>query len=135
MTKKILQKIFKRISYSLFALIYGKIVKSINFDSDSRINTQIIKKNSNLTYKVYAIKNGRLYTDRIQDTAILIDNFIISGPSFQYRKNVNSSAKLNIVFTKGTPRKLKKISGKVLSLLTGGGGNNYYWHWLYDVLP
>ena len=135
MTKKILQKIFKRISYSLFALIYGKIVKSINFDSDSRINTQVIKKNSNLTYRVYAIKNGRLYTDRIQDTAILIDNFIISGPSFQYRENVNSSAKLNIVFTKGTPRKLKKISGKVLSLLTGGAGNDNYWHWLYDVLP
>jgi len=23
----------------------------------------------------------------------------------------------------------------VLSLLTGGGGNNNYWHWLFDVLP
>lgn len=135
MTKKILQKIFKRISYSLFTLLYGKIVKSINFDSDSRINTKIIKKNNNLVYKIYAITNGRLYTDRIQDTAILIDNFVINGPSFQYRKNVNSSIKLNIVFKKGTPRMLKKISGRVLSLLTGGAGNDNYWHWLYDVLP
>jgi capsular polysaccharide biosynthesis protein len=24
---------------------------------------------------------------------------------------------------------------KVLSILTGGGGNNNYWHWLFDVLP
>ena len=37
--------------------------------------------------------------------------------------------------TKGTPRKLKEIKGTVLSLLTGGAGNNNYWHWLYDVLP
>ena len=23
----------------------------------------------------------------------------------------------------------------VLSLLTGGGGNDNYWHWMFDVLP
>ena len=23
----------------------------------------------------------------------------------------------------------------MLSLLTGGAGNNNYWHWLFDVLP
>ena len=29
----------------------------------------------------------------------------------------------------------KKIKGTVFSLLTGGGGNSNYWHWLFDVLP
>ena len=29
----------------------------------------------------------------------------------------------------------KKVDGNVLSLLTGGGGNENYWHWLFDVLP
>ena len=41
----------------------------------------------------------------------------------------------NIVLKKGTPRFKKKIKGKVFSLLTGGGGNENYFHWLFDVLP
>ena len=36
---------------------------------------------------------------------------------------------------KGTPRRLRNLNGIVLSLLTGGGGNENYFHWLYDVLP
>jgi capsular polysaccharide biosynthesis protein len=30
---------------------------------------------------------------------------------------------------------LRNLNGSVLSLLTGGAGNNNYWHWLFDVLP
>ena len=30
--------------------------------------------------------DGRLYTDRIHDTAVLLDNKIIEGPSFQLRR-------------------------------------------------
>ena len=44
----------------------------------------------NLSYRVYNIMGGRLYTDRIHDTAILLDNKIIEGPSFQFRNNNNS---------------------------------------------
>jgi len=47
----------------------------------------------------------------------------------------NAKPNENIVFRKGTPRLLRKLNGNILSLLTGGGGNNNYWHWLYDVLP
>ena len=32
-------------------------------------------------------------------------------------------------------RILRNLNGSVLSLLTGGAGNNNYWHWLFDVLP
>ena len=69
-----------------------------------------------------------------------IDKKVIEGPSFQQRhilgsKIYNSNISENIVFTKGTPRKLKTLKGSMLSLLTGGGGNNNYWHWLFDVLP
>ena len=56
------------------------------------------------------MKNGRLYTDRINDTAIIYKK-IIDGPSFQFRdlksKVINGPVKSNIVFKKGTPR-LKK---------------------------
>jgi len=138
--KKTLQKLFKTISYSLFLKIYGKIYKSINCEEDSRIVVKKINLGKNLNYKVYKVADGRLYTDRVHDTAIILDNTIINEPSFQYRqthdlKIFNSKIENNIVFEKGTPRKLRKINGNVLSMLTGGGGNDNYWHWLFDVLP
>jgi len=138
--KKFLQKIFKIISYGVFFKIYGKVEKSIDINEDKRIKVKIINIQKDLTYKVYYISNGRLYTDRIQDTAILLDNKIVKEPSFQLRytqnfKIYNSKITDNIVFKKGTPRKLKNLNGSILSLLTGGGGNNNYWHWLFDVLP
>ena len=140
MIKKFLQKIFKKISYGFFIKIHGKIIKSISSDSDQRIEVKTTEIEKNLKYNIYKIVDGRLYTDRIHDTAVIIDNKIIQEPSFQLRyddasRMYNSKVDDNVVFTKGTPRILKKLNGKVLSLLTGGGGNNNYWHWLFDVLP
>jgi len=137
--KKFLRQIFKIISYGLFFKIYGKIEKSIGISDDDRIKFKILNI-EDLKYKVYNIYKGRLYTDRIQDVAVLLDNNIVDEPSFQLRHTSNSqiyNSKINdnIVFSKGTPRKLKNLNGSVLSLLTGGGGNNKYWHWLFDVLP
>ena len=135
MIKKNLQKIFKKISHFIFFKIYGKIENSIKSNSDNRIKVNLVNVESNFKYNVYKIIEGRLYTDRIHDTAIILENKIIEEPSFQLRGNNNSQISNNIVFKKGTPRKLKKLDGSVLSLLTGGGGNSNYWHWLYDVLP
>ena len=81
------------------------------------------------------MKSARLYTDTINDTAIIIKDSLVDGPSFQLRDNKNAKCEENIVFSKGTPRIKKKLEGNVLSLLTGGGGNANYWHWLFDVLP
>ena len=30
---------------------------------------------------------------------------------------------------------MRKLNGTILSLLTGGGGNDNFFHWLFDVLP
>ncbi len=139
MNKKLLQKIFKTVSYKIFLKIYGKIESSIDCSKDNRIKVKIVNIDKNLNYRVFDITNGRLYTDRIHDTAVLLDNKIIKEPSFQLRYKgpfiQNSDIKDNIVFKKGTPRKLKNLNGNVLSLLTGGGGNKNYSHWLFDVLP
>ncbi len=140
MIKKYLQKTFKKISYSFFLKIYGSIENSIKITDDNRINVSDIKKHKEASYKVYTIDSGRLYTDRIHDIAAILDNKIIEGPSLQFRDGPESTiqnlkADNNIVLEKGTPRKLRKLDGTVLSLLTGGAGNNNYWHWLYDVLP
>ena len=112
----------------------------IEIEKDDRIKVDVVNKEQGISYKVYKISSGRLYTDRVHDTAVLLDNKIIKGPSFQIRGGFesdifNSEAKKNIVFDKGTPRKLRNLNGSVLSLLTGGAGNNNYWHWIFDVLP
>ena len=138
--KKILQNSFKLFFYKIFTLFYGNIKGKINSESDSRIKIETIKKENNLKYKIYKIEKGRLYTDCVHDTAIILDNFIVEGPSFQIRQdNLQhlhyADAKQNIVFTKGTPRKKIKLKGRLLSLLTGGAGNENYFHWIYDVLP
>ena len=160
MIKKYLQKIFKKISYGVFFKIYGRIENSIENNKDNRIKVKLINIDKEQNYRVYKISNGRLYTDRVHDTAAILDNKIIEGPSFQFRQVtnpldnfemrnninygrypnipkiiINSKIRDNIVFSKGTPRKLRNLNGSVLSLLTGGGGNNNYWHWLFDVLP
>ena len=44
-----------------------------------------IKIEKDIKYNVYKIADGRLYTNRIHDTAIILDNKIIEGPSFQFR--------------------------------------------------
>ena len=133
--KKILQNSFKFFFYKAFALFYGNIKGKINSEKDTRIKIETIKKGNNLKYRIYKIKNGRLYTDRVHDTAIILDNFIVEGPSYQLRTINNAQVEENIVFQKGTARIKKKLKGTVLSLLTGGAGNENYFHWIYDVLP
>ena len=108
--RKFLQNIFKIASYFIFLKIYGKIETSIESNSDERIKVESININNDLNYKIYKINSGRLYTDRIHDTASILENKIIKGPSFQLRDNNNSDITKNSVFEKGTPRKLKKLN-------------------------
>ena len=133
--KKKSKNIFKVFFYKIFTLFYGNIKGKIKPNDDSRIKTEIVKKENSIEYKIFKVQGGRLYTDRIHDTAIILDNSIIEGPSFQLRPINNEEVEKNIVFEKGTPRRKKFLNGKVLSMLTGGAGNDNYWHWIFDVLP
>ena len=54
---------------------------------DSRIKVKIVNIETNLKYNIYKIASGRLYTDRVHDTAVMLENKIIEGPSFQLRYN------------------------------------------------
>lgn len=137
--KKRLQYLFKLLGYNLFYLINGKIIGFARLEENHRIVIESVKTEDNIYYKLYKIFKGRIYTDTINDTAIIDQNKLVVGPSFQIRKEnkklINGNPSNNIVFEKGTPRIKKKLKGKVLSLLTGGAGNSSYWHWLFDVLP
>ena len=132
--KKKVQNFFKSIAYKLFKIIYGEISNKIFPKANTDITTENIELEKQ-KYQIFFCVKSRLYTDRIHDTAIIKGNQIIDGPSFQYRNNKNDKCENNTVFIKGTPRFKKRLKGTVLSLLTGGGGNSNYWHWLFDVLP
>ncbi len=140
--RKKIQYHFKRFFQLFFKLIYGKINQKISPNSSEKISVKKIKLN-NQNYNIYIIKEGRIYTDRVNDTAIILDNKIVEGPSYQLRSlpgdelspRTNSTVKNNIVITKGTPRFKKNFDNSILSLLSGGGANKNYFHWLFDVLP
>ena len=134
--KKIFQSIFKAIAIFIFKFIYGKVEENSELKSSLKyFKEEINFEGCKNTYNLFRINNARLYTDRIQDTAIIKDNIIVEEASFQLRNNFNSTVNKNIVIRKGTPRFLKKLNGSVLSLLTGGGGNDNFFHWFFDVLP
>ncbi len=132
--KKKLQEYFKLAAYKIFKIIYGKVKEKTSHLDNDEINFHevIIDKSS---YAVYVCNNCSFYTDRIHDTALINNSKIVDGPSFQLRDNINVDCLKNFIIENGTPRFKKKLKGKILSLLTGGGGNTNYWHWLFDVLP
>ena len=132
--KKKLLNLLNSIGYKIGIFIYGKITNSIKADKNNLIEILNSKINSSL-YTIFKIKDCRIYTDTVTDTAFILKNNIVDGPSFQHREGKNADVLKNIVMIKGTPRLKKKIKGAVFSLLTGGGGNSNYWHWLFDVLP
>ena len=133
--KKKLRSLFKSVGYRITLFFYGKIKGIINIHEHDYIQTSKIYLDKKNSYKIYKIKKCRIYTDTVTDTAFILENKIINGPSFQHRNPKNAEVKENIVFKIGTPKFKKKLNGTVFSLLTGGGGNANYWHWLFDVLP
>lgn len=136
--KKFLQSLFKIFFYKLFKLKHGKIIFNEKIQSKlyTEENISFEDKNLKLKYSIFFSLNSRLYTNRIHDTAIIKDNFIIDKPSFQLRNNVrDDDVTKNIVMENGTPYITKSLNGTTLSLLTGGGGNDNFFHWLFDVLP
>lgn len=133
--KKKLLNTFKSFGYSIWFLFHGRIKGAIESNKHKFVEVINSKINSQYSYNIFKIKNGRIYTDTVHDTAFIVENKIVIGPSFQHRSQKNADINSNIVFQKGTPKYKKILNGTVFSLLTGGGGNSNYWHWLFDVLP
>jgi capsular polysaccharide biosynthesis protein len=136
---KFLQKYFKKIFQFLFILFYGKIKENdalVIRDLDKKKITDINLKD-NIRYRVnkyiYEIPDARVYTDTVQHVAIIKDNTILPNISYQQIKNELKESKFNKVLSSGTPRLIKHIDGRMLSLVQGASGNNYF-HFLFDII-
>ena len=123
---------YKKLISFFFKQIYGTIESSTINNNNIKIHKFKI---DNKKYQIFELINCRVYTNTIQDTAFIQNNKIIEKASFQIRNLINSDIKNNVVYKIGTPRFIKKFESPILCLLTGGAGNNNYWHWMYDVLP
>jgi capsular polysaccharide biosynthesis protein len=133
MIKKKLRAIYKKIFIKIFLYYYGSIKLSNKKIKKYKI---IIKyKNKNFINNIYNIKNLRIFTDNLYNVSFIKDNSLIKNISNQqHASGYYLSPRSNKVLTTGTPKIKRKFKGKVLSLIQGASGNNYY-HWLYDILP
>tara|TARA_Y100001970_G_C14141137_1_gene807158 strand:- start:301 stop:1401 length:1101 start_codon:yes stop_codon:yes gene_type:complete len=138
--KKFLQNIFKKFFQLLFKMVYGTVIYSENNLSHenisiNKIENDDIRKYDNGFYYTYSILNGRVYTDQVENVAIINGNKILDKISYQQQKGNLNKSYTNVVLKKGTPRIKKEIKGRVLSLAQGASGHANYSHWLFDILP
>ncbi len=130
--RKKLQLIYKFFISQLFKIIYGNVIFSNTNDNDVKFIE--INKN-NHKYMFVEVNNGRIFTDYVENVAIINKNQILDHVSYQQIKGELKEPSLNVVIKKGTPKFKKKIKGKVFSLVQGASGNVNYFHWMFDVLP
>ena len=63
--KKTLQKYFKLTGYFLFKVLYGRIVGTVNAESESGIKVDLIKKNDNTNDKTNKNKRDEIKGEKI----------------------------------------------------------------------
>ena len=129
--RKKLQLIYKLLISQIFKLIYGRIILSDKIQDNVKFK-EINK--AEHKYKFVEVINGRIFTDYIENVAIICKNQIINHVSYQQINGELKEPSFNVVIKKGTPKFKKKINGKVFSLVQGASGNNYF-HWMFDILP
>ena len=131
--RKKLKKTYKVLRNYYFSVLY----KKIHLKGEFRPNFKSLKKPKLKTksYKVYTIKNCRIYTNCVENVSIIKNNQLVVEGSMQQISGKLVSSKNNEVLKSGTPKFLKKVNGNVFNLTQGASGYNNYAHWLLDIVP
>ena len=131
--RKKLKKTYKVLRNYYFSVLY----KKIHLKGEFRPNFKSLKRPRLKTksYKVYSIKDCRIYTNCVENVSIIKNNQLISEGSMQQISGKLVSAKNNEVLKSGTPKFLKRVNGNVFNLTQGASGYNNYAHWLLDIVP
>ncbi len=125
-------KNFFNILLYLILKLFKKKFKIHFYKKDGFIQKKDFKKLKN--FKVFIIKNGRIFTNSNEDAVYLKKNFVISNPSYQYRNSKNSNIKQNFIFRYGINKLKKKYNGRIVSIISGGAAKHNYGHWLFDSI-
>jgi len=138
--RKMFKKFFRFIIRKYFFIIYGRV--SIQSNNSLNKNVKITKINSLKpnsskikSYQIFEIENGRVFSDNVENIAVINKNNILNQASFQQVDSLIKSAKYNSVVKQGTPKFIKNFKGNVLVLNQGSISNKNYCHWMLDVLP
>ena len=134
----LLKNSFKKTVQFFFKLIYGTVNSDQKKISKKNIfikNVYSLKKKNNSSYKVCKIRNGRAYTDFVENLAVIENQTALENFSYQTIDGEFRHVSENSCNKKGTPRIKKKIKGSVLCLTQGVSGHSNYFHWLFDILP
>ena len=131
--RKKLKKTYKLLRSYYFSVLY----KKIHLKGEFTPNFKSLKKpkfNKN-SYKVYSIKDCRIYTNCVENVSVIKNNQLIVEGSMQQVSGKLVNPKKNEVLKSGTPKFLKRINGSVFNLAQGASGYNNYAHWLLDIVP
>tara|TARA_B110000027_G_C16115739_1_gene299986 strand:- start:936 stop:2021 length:1086 start_codon:yes stop_codon:yes gene_type:complete len=134
------KNIYKYLIRRFFKALYGSISCNIQNVPDpdviiKKIESEYLINSNNNSYHIYSVVGGKIYTDYVENVAIINKQKIINEASFQQVDGEFKNAKFNCVINKGTPSFQKKITGNILSLTQGASGHKNYFHWLFDILP
>ena len=131
--RKKLKKTYKALRNYYFSVLY----KKIHLKGEFRPKFKSLKKPRLKTksYKVYSIKDCRIYTNCVENVSIIKNGQLVVEGSMQQINGKLVSAKDNEVLKSGTPKFLNKINGNVFNLTQGASGYNNYAHWLFDIVP
>lgn len=135
--KSVIKRLYKKNVTNFFFSIYGKVtnnkydLKKVIIKNIDKIDSINVKK---YNYKIFSIKNGRVFTNYVETLAVICKNSLIKEVSFQQIRGKLYKSK-NQVLKTGTPKFLKKFSGQLFVLSQGASGHFNYAHWLFDIIP
>ena len=134
------KNIYKYWIRSFFKVLYGHISYNIENIPDpnliiKKVKNKYLINSKNNNYHIYNVVGGKIYTDYVENVAIINKQKIVNEASFQQIDGKLKNAEFNCVINKGTPSFQKKINGNILSLTQGASGHKNYFHWLFDILP
>ena len=88
-------------------------------------------------YVIVQIINGRIFTDRSCNISVISKKYLVPFVSWQYEgeKVLSDAENFTLKGKLIINQPIKIINANLISLLTGGGGNYNYYHWLFDSLP
>ena len=130
-------KSIKRIVYHKYKPV--KVLSEVSFIKGIFSSEEVVPlknlHNSNVN-QIFQISTGRIDTDNCYSDCFITKNReLIHDISFSYAEGKHIHALKNNIFDRfQNSRKPITIHGNIFSLLSGGGPQNNYYHWLFDSL-